>query len=91
MQDSRELQAAMSSVATGVRVLLEQVGLEAGDIEEVMLAGSFGSSIDPESARVIGLVPPVPVEKIRFASVGIGVFFSISIEKRSPTLAMPSA
>ncbi len=65
-QDVRELQAAMSSVATGVRVLLERVGLEAGDIEEVMLAGSFGSSIDPESARVIGLVPPVPAEKIRF-------------------------
>ncbi|MGB5889575.1 MAG: ASKHA domain-containing protein, partial [Thermoanaerobaculia bacterium] len=65
-RDIRELQAAMSSVATGVRVLLERVGLEAGDVEEVMLAGSFGSAIDPESARVIGLVPPVPVEKIRF-------------------------
>jgi uncharacterized 2Fe-2S/4Fe-4S cluster protein (DUF4445 family) len=65
-QDIRELQAAMSSVATGIRVLLESTGLAAGDLEEVMLAGSFGSSIDPESARVIGLVPPVPVEKIRF-------------------------
>jgi uncharacterized 2Fe-2S/4Fe-4S cluster protein (DUF4445 family) len=65
-QDIRELQAAMSSVATGIRVLLEKAGLATGDLEEIMLAGSFGSSIDPESARVIGLVPPVPVEKIRF-------------------------
>jgi uncharacterized 2Fe-2S/4Fe-4S cluster protein (DUF4445 family) len=65
-QDIRELQAAMSSVATGVRVLLERAGLEVGDLEEVMLAGSFGSAIDPESARVIGLVPPVSVDKIRF-------------------------
>ena len=30
-----------------------------------MLAGSFGSYINPQSARVIGLVPPVPVERIR--------------------------
>jgi uncharacterized 2Fe-2S/4Fe-4S cluster protein (DUF4445 family) len=65
-QDVRELQSAMSSVATGIRVLLEGTGLTTGDVEEVMLAGSFGSAIDPESARVIGLVPPVPVERIRF-------------------------
>jgi uncharacterized 2Fe-2S/4Fe-4S cluster protein (DUF4445 family) len=29
-----------------------------------MLAGSFGSYINPASARAIGLVPPVPVEHI---------------------------
>jgi len=31
----------------------------------VMLAGSFGSYINPESARVIGLVPAVPVDRIK--------------------------
>jgi len=30
----------------------------------VMLAGSFGSYINPASARMIGLVPWVPVERI---------------------------
>ena len=30
-----------------------------------MLAGSFGSYINPQSARVIGLVPNVAVERIK--------------------------
>ena len=31
----------------------------------MLLAGSFGTYIDPLGARVLGLVPPVAVEKIR--------------------------
>jgi uncharacterized 2Fe-2S/4Fe-4S cluster protein (DUF4445 family) len=46
-------------------VAMSEMGLEAGDLEEVMLAGSFGTYINPESARVVGLVPPVPVERIK--------------------------
>ena len=42
-----------------------ELGIEPGDLEEVMLAGSFGTYINPESARVVGLVPSVPVERIR--------------------------
>jgi uncharacterized 2Fe-2S/4Fe-4S cluster protein (DUF4445 family) len=29
-----------------------------------LLAGSFGTYINPASAKVIGLVPPVPLERI---------------------------
>jgi uncharacterized 2Fe-2S/4Fe-4S cluster protein (DUF4445 family) len=36
------------------------------DLDEVLLAGAFGSAIDPVSARDLGLVPPVPDDKIRF-------------------------
>ena len=35
------------------------------DLDEVLLAGSFGTYIDPLGARVLGLVPPVAVEKIK--------------------------
>ena len=35
-----------------------------GDLEEVFLGGSFGSYLNPESAKVIGLVPPVDVDRI---------------------------
>lgn len=65
-RDIRELQSAKSSVATGVTVLMEHLGVSADDIDAVLLAGSFGSSIDPASARDIGLVPDVPLEQIRF-------------------------
>ena len=65
-RDIRELQSAKSSVATGVRVLMEHLGVGPEDLGAVLLAGSFGSSIDPASARDIGLVPDVPLERIRF-------------------------
>jgi uncharacterized 2Fe-2S/4Fe-4S cluster protein (DUF4445 family) len=65
-RDIRELQSAKSSVATGVQVLLEHLGARAEDLDAVLLAGSFGSSIDPLSAREIGLVPDLPLERIRF-------------------------
>jgi uncharacterized 2Fe-2S/4Fe-4S cluster protein (DUF4445 family) len=42
-----------------------EMGFATEDLEEVLLAGSFGSYINPESAKIIGLVPPVPVDRIK--------------------------
>ncbi|OQY82134.1 MAG: hypothetical protein B6D41_18510, partial [Chloroflexi bacterium UTCFX4] len=63
-QDIRALQFAKGSIAAGVEVLMQQMGVTANDLREVLLAGSFGSYINPASARTIGLVPWVAVEKI---------------------------
>src|SRR4029079_18063184 len=63
--DVRELQSAKGAIATGIEVAMDALGLGAGGLDEVLLAGSFGTYINPESARVVGLVPPVPVERIR--------------------------
>jgi len=63
-QDIRALQFAKGSIAAGVAVLMQQMGVAADDLHEVLLAGSFGSYINPASARMIGLVPWVPVERI---------------------------
>jgi len=62
--DIRALQFAKGAIAAGVNVLLAHMGVTAGDLREVLLAGSFGSYINPASARLIGLVPWVPVERI---------------------------
>lgn len=63
--DVRELQSAKGAIATGIEVAMRTLGASAEDLHEVMLAGSFGTYIDPRSARVVGLVPPVPVGSIR--------------------------
>jgi uncharacterized 2Fe-2S/4Fe-4S cluster protein (DUF4445 family) len=63
--DVRELQSAKGAIATGIEVAMDALGVTAADLEEVLLAGSFGTYISPASARAIGLVPPVPVERIR--------------------------
>lgn len=64
-QDVRALQFAKGAISTGIETAMRALGLESSDLDAVMLAGSFGSYINPQSARVIGLVPPVPVERIK--------------------------
>jgi uncharacterized 2Fe-2S/4Fe-4S cluster protein (DUF4445 family) len=63
--DVRALQFAKGAISTGIETAMRALKLTSADLDEVMLAGSFGSYINPQSARVIGLVPPVPVEKIK--------------------------
>ena len=63
--DVRELQSAKGAIATGIEVAMREIGYSAADLDEVLLAGSFGTYINPESARVLGLVPDVPVERIK--------------------------
>ncbi len=64
-QDIRQLQLAKGSIRCGVNVLLTHANLRAEDLDEVILAGAFGSYIDPAGAIAIGLVPDVGVEAIR--------------------------
>jgi uncharacterized 2Fe-2S/4Fe-4S cluster protein (DUF4445 family) len=67
-RDVRELQFAKAAIATGWRLLIEEVGLAAADIQQVLLAGSFGSYLAPSSAVRIGLVPDIPT--LRIVSAG---------------------
>jgi len=67
-RDVRELQFAKGAIATGWTLLLDELGLEASDLQQVLLAGSFGSYLSPASAVRIGLVPHLPV--LRIVSAG---------------------
>ena len=53
----RELQFAKASIATGWALLVEELGVKVSDIQQVLLAGSFGTYLSPASAVRIGLVP----------------------------------
>ncbi|MCW2843264.1 MAG: hypothetical protein JWN22_1180, partial [Nocardioides sp.] len=48
-RDVRELQFAKAAISTGWTLLLEQLGLEHRDVQQVLLAGSFGSYLSPAS------------------------------------------
>jgi uncharacterized 2Fe-2S/4Fe-4S cluster protein (DUF4445 family) len=67
-RDVRELQFAKAAISTGWSLLLEELGVEPGDVQQVLLAGSFGSYLSPASAVRIGLVPRLPV--LRIVSAG---------------------
>jgi len=65
-QDVRELQLASAAIRAGAETLLERIGLAFFDLDTVLLAGAFGCYIRRENARRIGLLPPVPLDRIRF-------------------------
>jgi uncharacterized 2Fe-2S/4Fe-4S cluster protein (DUF4445 family) len=90
-RDVRELQFAKAAIATGWQILLEQAGLEPGDVRQVLLAGSFGSYLSPASAIRIGLVPEVPVMRVVSAGnvAGEGAKMALlSLRERAGGLAL---
>jgi uncharacterized 2Fe-2S/4Fe-4S cluster protein (DUF4445 family) len=63
-RDVRELQFAKAAIATGWRLLVEELGIDQAEIQQVLLAGSFGSYLSPASAVRIGLVPRLSLPRI---------------------------
>ncbi len=64
--DVRAIQLAKAALRAGIELLLERAGVDDVDaIDSVRLAGAFGAHIDPLHAKVLGLVPDVPVDRVR--------------------------
>jgi uncharacterized 2Fe-2S/4Fe-4S cluster protein (DUF4445 family) len=57
--DVRELQLSKAAIRSGIQILLEAGGLTDNDIDRVIIAGSFGSYLDVESAITAGMLPPL--------------------------------
>jgi len=90
-RDVRELQFAKAAISTGWTLLMEELGLEHRDIQQVLLAGSFGSYLSAASAVRIGLVPQLPVLRIVAAGnvAGEGAKMALlSIRERAGALAL---
>ncbi len=62
--DIRELQLAKAAIRCGIETLLQDAGIGPADLERVIIAGAFGTYIDVESALTIGLLPPMPRDRI---------------------------
>ncbi|MDY6880235.1 MAG: ASKHA domain-containing protein [Thermodesulfobacteriota bacterium] len=64
--DIANLIRAKGAIFSGCRTLLEEVGLSLDDIEQVILAGGFGSYVDLQKAMTIGLLPEMDPNKITY-------------------------
>jgi uncharacterized 2Fe-2S/4Fe-4S cluster protein (DUF4445 family) len=62
--DAAHLAQAKAANTVGMRVLLRTMGLEARDLAALHLAGGFASHLDLANAQAIGLLPPVPPERV---------------------------
>jgi len=65
-QDVRDIQLAVAAIRSGVRLMLREFRLTVADLDRVVVAGAFGSSLDVANAVALGLLPDVPAGKIAF-------------------------
>jgi len=68
--DLDNLIRAKGALYSGCMTLLEEVGLTMKHIDRIYLAGGFGSYVDLEKAMVIGLLPEINPDRIRFIGNG---------------------
>ncbi|MFC1860545.1 ASKHA domain-containing protein [Chloroflexota bacterium] len=68
--DIDNLIRAKAAMYAGCQTLVKSVGLTCPSLEQVIIAGAFGSNIDIKKAITIGLLPDLPVE--RFIFIGNG-------------------
>ena len=91
--DVRELQLAKAAIRTGIEVLLEKAGCSEEEIEQVIIAGAFGSYIDVTSAITIGMLPSLPLSRFRQVgnAAGMGAKLAlISLGQRTEAQAIAS-
>ncbi len=91
-KDVAEFLLAKAAIVAAINILLKEAGLQLNDIQEVLLAGSFGNYIDASDAVDIGLVPHLPLERILGVgnSAGAGAILalqSVDLRRRAQELA----
>ncbi len=68
--DIDNLIRAKGAMYSGVMTLLAEVGLTIGDLDQIILAGGFGSYVDLDKAMTIGLLPETDTDKVIFVGNG---------------------
>jgi len=61
-QDVRAVQLGKAALRAGIEILLREEGVT--QLDRIYLAGTFGAHLEPRDIVAIGLVPPLPVERI---------------------------
>jgi uncharacterized 2Fe-2S/4Fe-4S cluster protein (DUF4445 family) len=79
--DVRAIQLAKAALYAGARLLMDHLGIET--IDEIRLAGAFGSQIDPFHAMVLGLIPDCDLANVRSAGNAAGTGALIALLSRA--------
>lgn len=66
-KDINQIQLAKAAVFAACWLLLRKACIPLEDIDQVFIAGAFGTHLNAENAKVLGLIPDFPTEKIMFA------------------------
>lgn len=82
-KDVRELQLAKAAIRLGIRALVEAEAMTEDAIEQVILAGAFGTYIDVESAIEIGMLPSLPIDRFKQVGNAAGTGARLALISRS--------
>lgn len=77
--DIREIQLAKSAVAAGLQCLVSHAGLTMEQIDRLLVAGGFGSHMNPASAVAIGLLPKACAGRITAVGNAAGLGASAAL------------
>jgi uncharacterized 2Fe-2S/4Fe-4S cluster protein (DUF4445 family) len=61
---------AKAAIYAGIKTLVEEVGLQISDLEQIILAGAFGSFIDLDAAMTVGMLPEIEPAKVKYVGNG---------------------
>ena len=82
--DIRAIQLAKAALHAGFRLLMDRLAID--KVDRVLLAGAFGSHIDPKYAMVLGMVPDCVLDRVVAAgnSAGAGARMALlNLEART--------
>jgi uncharacterized 2Fe-2S/4Fe-4S cluster protein (DUF4445 family) len=69
--DVRAIQLAKAALYAGARLLMDYYGVD--EVDQIRLAGAFGSHIDPLYAMVLGMIPDCQLDQVSAAGNAAGV------------------
>jgi uncharacterized 2Fe-2S/4Fe-4S cluster protein (DUF4445 family) len=81
-KDVNEIQLAKAAIRAGIEVLLSEAGLEADQLERVIVAGAFGTYLDVDSAQAVGMFPPLSRERFKQVGNAAGIGAKLSLVSR---------
>ncbi len=63
-EDIRQIQLAKAALRTAIDIVIEEAGVSLQQLENIYMAGAFGSYIDPKNAMLIKMIPSVDPAKV---------------------------
>lgn len=61
-EDIRNIQLAKAALYAGAKLLMKRSGVKS--IDQIILAGAFGSYINPRQAMILGLIPDCDLDQV---------------------------
>ncbi|NLN19854.1 MAG: ATP-binding protein [Firmicutes bacterium] len=86
-KDVRQVQLAKAAIRAAIDICCVYAEVSPDDLDEVLLAGAFGTYIRKESALRIGLLPSVPLPRIRSLGNAAGAGAVLALTSESARMA----